>query len=444
MTSVPCRFDESLPRLVAILARQLSSAQLESGVLLRDATGRLCFLCAEDIASEAAEVVESLARLALGPYARTDGVVRVDRDRVEQLTVDPAALMLNVDLEPHQTKTMRYVDRRIVGADWLRRPGAVLENVPETLARPARFVFSSLKGGVGRSTALSVVAAEQARKGRNVLVIDLDLEAPGVGSLLLDTDRMPGFGVIDYLVERNFGPAAGDILADMVGTSALAQGHGLVDVVPAVGLRTLDLPSGYLAKLSRAVLETIDADEPVSFAEKLREMVSALEAQRHYDYVFLDVRAGLAEIAAGPILALDAEVLIFGTAQRQTTQDLSFLFAHLAMLAPDMNPSPWNRLKMVHAKAAQVSEVVKFRSELWELFSENLYIEAVGLEGFNFDVDAPEAPHYPVMIPLDPAFADWDPVQNPDRLVDTYYARTYGDLISYVEDASRVDEDGEK
>ena len=48
--------------------------------------------------------------------------------------------------------------------------------------RPAGLVctFYSYKGGVGRSMALANVAALLARWGQRVLVIDWDLEAPGL------------------------------------------------------------------------------------------------------------------------------------------------------------------------------------------------------------------------------------------------------------------------
>ena len=40
--------------------------------------------------------------------------------------------------------------------------------------------FYSFKGGVGRTLAMVNVAAELVRRGRTVLVVDFDLEAPGL------------------------------------------------------------------------------------------------------------------------------------------------------------------------------------------------------------------------------------------------------------------------
>ncbi|MBC7976161.1 MAG: hypothetical protein H7138_14410 [Myxococcales bacterium] len=352
----------------------------------------------------------------------------------------------------------RYLDRRIVGSEWLHRPSSTLDHqLAGEIAPAKRVVFCSLKGGVGRSTALSVVAAEQASQGRNILVVDLDLEAPGIGSLLLSTERTPAYGVVDYLVERNFWTSLEtatpedrrgreEVLRGMVGTCSLTSGAGLVDVVPATGTRTLDQPRNYLAKLSRAMIEGLaDPEQPTPLATKLNNMLTELEALRRYDFVFIDVRAGLAELSASPLLALGAEVLLFGTAQAQTIQDLRFLFAHLSTLTGDLRPSPWLRLKMVHAKASNVEQRAQFRDDLWDLFTTFLYQGTADdnedeFEVFNFAADAPEAPHVPIVIPLDTAFADWDPVRNPANMLSTYYARTFGDLITYVDDLLSVSE----
>lgn len=65
--------------------------------------------------------------------------------------------------------------------------------------RPPRIAFYSYKGGVGRSTSLAIVARLLAREGLKVATIDLDLEAPGLNSLLLATQRTSRFGVVDFL-----------------------------------------------------------------------------------------------------------------------------------------------------------------------------------------------------------------------------------------------------
>ena len=62
-------------------------------------------------------------------------------------------------------------------------------------------VFFSIKGGVGRSTALAATAWSLAQEGKRVLVLDLDLESPGLSSALLPSERQPMYGIIDWLIE---------------------------------------------------------------------------------------------------------------------------------------------------------------------------------------------------------------------------------------------------
>jgi cellulose biosynthesis protein BcsQ len=445
MTIATCRFDDSLPRMIKVLEANLGREALEAGAILRDASGGVTFFSTTELSDN----FESLARQlrdALGSYARRDRVV-VSPDDPGAATIlrHPDLRRIEVLLDEHR-HWIRYLDRRIVGADWLRPAQDDHSGAPATGSRATRVAFASLKGGVGRSTALTVVATEQAKKGRNVLVVDLDLEAPGIGSLLLAEDRLPSFGVVDYLVERNFDRVDRALLQDLVGVSSLTRGQGLVHVAPAIGQRSLQSPRNYLGKLSRAMLEAVSNDGvTVPLAGKLAEMLRELEELHRYDLVLLDVRAGLAELTAGPLLALGAEVLIFATAQQQSLQDLSFLFAHLATVTESGEGALRERLKMVHAKASSGERAAWFRGELWDLFSKHLYEEASGLDEFNFDGNDPSAPHYPLVVPLDPAFADWDPVHAPDKLVDTYYSRTFGELIAYVDDLVVAEQaDGEE
>jgi len=65
--------------------------------------------------------------------------------------------------------------------------------------------FYSYKGGVGRSLALANLACLLAREGRKVLILDLDLEAPGQHQTSLFRDsylpRTPIRGVLDLLTD---------------------------------------------------------------------------------------------------------------------------------------------------------------------------------------------------------------------------------------------------
>lgn len=419
-------FDTSLRTLVESLRSALSDEDIQKGVVLRDASGRLAFLATAPFAEARAAELEAKLRADVGPYLRDDMPLGdPNLPGVGSLLSDLA--ITHADCGELR---LRLLDRRIVGADWVRAPS------PEVSKdEPRRLVFASLKGGVGRSTAISVVAADAARRGQNVLVIDLDLEAPGIGSLMLDTERTPTHGTLDYLVESALQEVEDKDLEGFVGTSALTDGAGVVDVIPVVGTQTKATPANFMAKLARAMIEEVKPDEIVAVRDRLRAMVDRFVRRRAYDLVLIDARAGMSELTAGPLLALGAStVFLFATAQQQSIESYRLLFAHLASLVPEP-PSPWRSFQMVHAKATLDDDTHTWlNDELLDLFAEYLYEEATATdtEAFNFQPGDPNAPHAPIPILFDTKFVLWDPVKKPTQLSQKVYDATFGQLLSRI------------
>nr|VFJ60602.1 MAG: NUBPL iron-transfer P-loop NTPase [Candidatus Kentron sp. FW] len=130
---------------------------------------------------------------------------------------------------------VHVVDRLVTESNW----SSIAEPDPNAVPR---IVFFSIKGGVGRSTALAVVAMGLVEQGKRVLVLDLDLESPGLSSSLLPEDRRPMHGIADWLVKDLVDNGA-SVFESMVVTSTL-PGTGEIFVVPAHGrTRASTLPS---------------------------------------------------------------------------------------------------------------------------------------------------------------------------------------------------------
>jgi hypothetical protein len=427
-------FDDSLPQLVATLSSLAGRDFVEAGTVLRDASGRLCFVA--DRAPRDENERETLGRAlidSLGSYARSDRPISFRGDGgMEPILAAPERLPVQVG-----DGFFHLLDRRIVGAGWLEAPMAVH-------TEPPRVVFATLKGGVGRSTALAVAAADLARRNRNVLVVDLDLEAPGLGDLLLDADRTPEFGAIDYLVENGIGGVLDSSLQTYIGSSRLtAAGGGRVDVLPALGRRSLTHPENVLAKLSRAMIEDIVDDRAVPVAEQISSMIARIAERDQYDAVLIDSRAGLSELAAPAVLGLGATVLLFGTAQKQTIEGYRALFAALQLLAQrdavQERDAEWRMmLRPVYAKASldtAVSE--RFIDDMYELYSAHIYdAEHSGEEApesLRFARDDESAPHWPLIVAFSQNFVDFDPGRIPDQLTQSFYEQTYRTFLSGLE-----------
>jgi len=356
------RFDDSLPALASVISAELGSAALAQGVVVRDITGRLAFVLALEFDVSLVERVSQLLHDKLGPYARTDRVL------VNATDFGAAALLNTASALPVKVNdsTLRLIDRRLVGADWLRAPAA---KAPP----PPRFVFASLKGGVGRSTALAITAAHLASAGKRVLAIDLDMEAPGLGALLLDEGTLPEFGLIDALVENGLTPLDEAFLADLVGPSDLADRRGRIDVIPAFGRRSLQNPGDVLSKIARAYTEDIRPDGSMaSILDQVAELVDHFADPTRYDAILIDARAGLHETTATAILGLGAEVFLFGLDEVQTFQGYAALLGHLGRFAQsstDEVPEWLGRLSMVQGKApADASAREAFADKCKQMF----------------------------------------------------------------------------
>ena len=154
---------------------------------------------------------------------------------------------------------VQLVDRRIVGADWLTAPKPAKTKVPKSR------VFKS-QGGVGRSTALCVLAAHFSRRGRRVLAVDFDLEAPGIGTMLLHQDELPKFGTLDYVVENGISGIDDSFLADMSEEIRFLGADGArVTVLPAVGSRTMESPGDFFFRIYWAFFNKKKEGRGVSF-----------------------------------------------------------------------------------------------------------------------------------------------------------------------------------
>ena len=428
-------FDESLPIFARAIAEHLGASALEHGLFVRDSSGRLRFLNSEAPPSEElrGDIEKRLANV-LGAYARMDGAIAFrDDPGVQRLLKDREAFPMR-----DGSLTFSLLDRRIIGSAWLNAP-------QEETAEPPRIVFASLKGGVGRSTALAVAASDLARRNKNILVVDLDLEAPGVGDMLLDGERVPRFGTVDYLVENGLGGIPDRYLSDFIGTSPLTSpGGGRVDVLPALGKEAMANPSDILPKLSRAMIEDINPEgASVPVAVQIADMLRRFTGRDSYDVVLIDSRAGLSELAAPAILGLGTNVLLFGTAQRQTIRGYAALFAGLKLLADRdikaQRRAEWRlSFKAVYTKAG-LDELAgaRYRDELYELFADNLYDEDNDQQddpdAISFDIDDEDAPHWPLIIPFTQNFVDFDPVQAPSQLSAPFYEQAYRPFLNGID-----------
>ncbi|MCH7528283.1 MAG: P-loop NTPase [Candidatus Marinimicrobia bacterium] len=188
---------------------------------------------------------------------------------------------------------------------------------------PAIVLFYSFKGGVGRSTALAAAALQLAAEGERVVVLDADLDAPGVGSLLAGHDgATASWGIVDYLLERPLMDRAGLDLGDYFHRcpSSLVPGTGEILVFP-VG--TLD--GGYLDKLARLDYGSPHDGREHPFTSLLQQVREELEPR----WILVDARAGLGDASGFLTGGLCHLHLLIGTLADASWEGLALLLDRL-------------------------------------------------------------------------------------------------------------------
>jgi MinD-like ATPase involved in chromosome partitioning or flagellar assembly len=165
------------------------------------------------------------------------------------------------------------------------------------LEPPVVATFYSLRGGVGRSTALAYTARTLAARGRTVVCVDLDLEAPGLADLF-GQEAESGKGVVDLLTRFDQGEAP-DVTDHLLRISEADELYclpaGRPDANYARRLRLLD-PVAWYQEQGNPLADLLAA-------------VRGLPLQP--DAVLLDARTGISPLSA-PLLFDFADLAVIG------------------------------------------------------------------------------------------------------------------------------------
>ena len=172
--------------------------------------------------------------------------------------------------------------------------------------------FYSYKGGVGRSMALVNAGVELARRDRRVLLVDFDLEAPGLDTFDIFESKQPRLGIVDY-VHKYLESGEADDLEKYV--------HPCY--VDAIGKQIWIMPAGGSKPDYASRFQHIDWGELYAnqngylLMENLKQQ---WEDTVHPDYVLIDSRTGLTDVGGICTRQLPDAVAIFYFPNEQNLQ----------------------------------------------------------------------------------------------------------------------------
>jgi cellulose biosynthesis protein BcsQ len=201
--------------------------------------------------------------------------------------------------------------------------------------KPNLIAFYSFKGGVGRTLNLAahlfalLDRAKELDKSIRVLVIDADLEAPGLTYWNRSEKQQPAVSFIDFLESYHYSPIDIEqtlsIFAKEVKKSPKQEGKSIIYFLPAClnDNELLDTPI-----LPEQLVTSPDGTwECGNAIHRLGKAIGV-------DYIFIDLRAGLSEISSPIIFDPRFQRFLVTTITEQSVTGTSLVLKQIGQVAP--------------------------------------------------------------------------------------------------------------
>jgi cellulose biosynthesis protein BcsQ len=390
-------FDEAKHAALQALQQWLADTDVvERALLVRDLFGRFR-LALWGAGADERKLADTLAQ-ACGSWwsgeiewmHRADKVTRRLYDEVAAQAQPAAGAPRLLVLERHRTRTGWFVDE-----------DAPLWAAPES--GPPIVVFYSFKGGLGRSTCLASFAIQRARTGERVVVLDLDLDSPGLGRVLAADPQglTSSWGVVDFLVEQ--APAEAP-LADYYHRCDRVAGSGELIVFPAGRV-----DEAYVNKLARVDMDTAKS--------AIGTLLDRVRGELKPQWILLDSESGFSDLASILLSGFAHLHVLLGTTQDQSWQGLNRVLDRLGKDRVERG-LPQHEVVLVQAMVPVGAESGRLSRQAFAARAEREFVDryyasedpdedladslwTVG------DFDTRSAPHVPVPIDYEQKLADF-------------------------------------
>lgn len=231
--------------------------------------------------------------------------------------------------------------------------------------------FYSYKGGVGRTLALSGIATRLAEFGKTVCMIDFDLEAPGIPYKFKKQLKSLEFetGLVDYLEHyikyRQAPPNVKDFVTIVQeGTDNQKE----ITLLPAGNIYSKD----YWIKLSSIAWDKFFYEKDSTGVEFFFDLKEKIQKEIQPDYLLIDSRTGISEIAGITLSLLADEVVLLsvnneenleGTQQvlRTILQNKNPVLGTPPKIHFVMSRMPQKKVGQIESPSYKIVQKVKYR-----------------------------------------------------------------------------------
>lgn len=295
--------------------------------------------------------------------------------------------------------------------------------------KPKLVSFYSYRGGVGRTTAMIMTAISLARHGKRVMLLDFDLESPGVAGFF-PQEYLPKYGLLDFLVDHNIPQEKenqfpiNEYIYSVGESCQVTSAGGEIYIMPAYGMVLKEHPELYRKSLMRC-----DFDLPMYLGDQTSIDSLLLKISETYapDIIFIDTHSGVNQ-TGGIILSRYSDLAtLFFCGSQQNIDGMKIVLPHMKEAKVPF--------LLVNVKAPCNQEAAKIDEDI---FIESAYDALRTCDPEYRDgrvsIDDTRAEHYPLTISYNPSA---EVLQNMDQLLKTFEGQSneYQHLADAILDA---------
>lgn len=305
---------------------------LNSVTIIRDVFGRISLLLDNTVKpdTDMKETLASILTRNLNTFFSNKIYWKKPSDRWETGRIQPIIDMIESERkEWKEYENIRFYlsERPVAKKAWIQQNSASDSVWPyeEAIQENGSKVvtFYSFKGGMGRTTALAGVALSLVKQGFHVMMLDTDIEAPGLSTLFFD-DEVIQRGLLDYLLEHPLTPERDirEYILDITDPVLLEETDGNLYLMPAG-----KVDANYLQKLARIDYQ----DNRKGFLEdSLKTLLVSIRESYSVDYILIDARAGFHDMGGIVVSQIPHGAVLFGNSSRQSWDGITQVFRSIA------------------------------------------------------------------------------------------------------------------